>query len=372
MKQNIIHIGLDVDDTQYHGAAFNKETGEVVDFKSRPTLKGLLQQLGRMARHFKDHKIKLCYEASYVGYCLQRDLISNGVHCDIVSPSSIPSPRGKAIKTDRIDAGYLAQFYANDLLTIVQPPDEEQEQDRDLLRSRQKVMQQRNQLRKHLQAVLRRSGLHYRAETGNKSHWTKHHYCWLERTIDSLSGSLKVNLELLLRQLKALNEVLTDYGQQIEVLARSPRYQSAVQSLVCYKGIKNVFALTMITEIGDIKRFPHPRKLVSWSGMDIREYSSGGKHHHFGITKHGNRYLRTAIIEANQRGYRTARIGKDVKARRKDIAPELINIADRCLRRLNKKGNRLLLAGKHPNKVKVACAREMVGFVWESLNKAAA
>ncbi len=32
MKQNIIHIGLDVDDTRYHGAAFNKETGEVIDF----------------------------------------------------------------------------------------------------------------------------------------------------------------------------------------------------------------------------------------------------------------------------------------------------------------------------------------------------
>jgi hypothetical protein len=45
---------------------------------------------------------------------------------------------------------------------------------------------------------------------------------------------------------------------------------------------------------------------------------------------------------------------------------------DRCLRRLNRKGNRLLLAGKHPNKVKVACAREMVGFVWESLNAVAA
>jgi transposase len=161
-------------------------------------------------------------------------------------------------------------------------------------------------------------------------------------------------------------------GQQIEVLANSPRYQEAVQSLTCYKGIKNIFALTMITEIGDVKRFPHPRKLVSWVGMDIREYSSGGKHNRFGITKHGNRYLRTAFVEANQRGYRTARIGKDVKARRKDTAPELINIADRCLRRLNKKGNRLLLAGKHPNKVKVACAREMVGFVWESLNQVAA
>ena len=30
MKQNIIHIGLDVDDTQYHGSAFNKDTGEVI------------------------------------------------------------------------------------------------------------------------------------------------------------------------------------------------------------------------------------------------------------------------------------------------------------------------------------------------------
>ena len=107
MKQNIIHIGLDVDDAPYHGSAFNKETGEVIDFKCRPTLKGLLQQLDRMERHFKGHKIKLCYEASYIGYCLQRDLISNDIHCDIVSPSSIPSPRGKAIKTDRIDAGYL-------------------------------------------------------------------------------------------------------------------------------------------------------------------------------------------------------------------------------------------------------------------------
>ena len=39
-KQNIIHIGLDVDDAQYHRSAFNKISGEVCDFKCRPTLKG--------------------------------------------------------------------------------------------------------------------------------------------------------------------------------------------------------------------------------------------------------------------------------------------------------------------------------------------
>ena len=86
----------------------------------------------------------------------------------------------------------------------------------------------------------------------------------------------------------------------------------------------------MITEIGDVKRFSHPRQLASWIGMDIREYSSGGKHQRFGITKHGNHYLRTAFVEANQRGYRTTRISKDLKARRAHSAPEFIAIADHC------------------------------------------
>jgi len=371
MKQNILHIGLDVDDTQYHGSALNHTTGEILDFKCRPNLKGLLGQLDKLHKYFPGSAFNLCYEASYIGYTLQRDLAEKSYHCDVVAPTSIPSPRGKQVKTDRIDATQLVQFYANDLLTLVTIPEPEQEQDRDLIRSRQKLLEQRTELRKHIQALLRRNGRHYKVETQNKTHWTLRHYCWLERTIEASSGSLKVNLELLVRQLKGINRILTEYGQQIEVLAKTPRYEKPVQALTCYKGIKNFFALTMITEIGDVKRFPHPRQLVSWIGMDIREYSSGGKHNRFGITKHGNRYLRTAFIEANQRGYRTARITKDLKARRKNTAPELISIADRCLRRLNKKGNRLLIAGKHPNKVKVACAREMVGFVWESLHKAA-
>ncbi len=287
MKPTIIHVGVDVYDTQYHGSAFNRDSDEVVDFQCRPTLKGLLMQLGKLSKYFPDSLFKICYEASYVGYCLQRDLADKGFHCDVVAPTSIPTPRGRVIKTDRIDAAQLAQYYANDLLTIVLPPNAEQEKDRDLLRTRQNLIKQRTDLRKHMQSLLRRSGLHYRVQTGNKTHWTRHHYCWLDRTIDSLSGSLKINLELLLRQLKGMNDILAEYEQQIEALAKSPRYEKPVQALNCYKGIKNLFTLTMITEIGDIKRFPHPRQLTSWIGMDIREYSSGGKHNRFGITKQG-------------------------------------------------------------------------------------
>ncbi len=104
-----------------------------------------------------------------------------------------------------------------------------------------------------------------------------------------------------MRQLKSLDETLATYSEEVDALALVPRYQEPVKALTCYKGIKQLFALTMITEIGDVKRFTHPRQLVSWVGMDIREYASGGKSHRFGITRQGNRYLRTAFIEATVR-----------------------------------------------------------------------
>jgi len=372
MNQNTIYVGIDVDDVRYHGSALNPSTGEMLDFDCRPTLKGLVGQLEKVRKYFGEAQLKLCYEASYVGFSLQRDLKDQGYDCAVVAPSSIPRRAGKSVKTDRIDATELAEFYANGLLTVVSAPDAQLEQDRDLLRSRQQLIQQQGVLRRHIQSLLRRNGFHYKAETQRKTHWQTHHYGWLDRTIEGCSGSLKVNLSLLARQLKNLDDTLAAYGEAVETLAVAPRYREPVKALTCYKGIKHLFALTMITEIGDVRRFAHPRQLVSWVGMDIREYASGGKSHRFGITRQGNHYLRTAFIEANQRGYRSARLGKDVKARRANSAPEYVAIADRCLRRLNKKGNRLLLAGKHPNKVKVACAREMVGFVWESLNRVAA
>ncbi len=51
MKQNILHIGFDIDDAQYHGSALNHSTGEVLDFKCRANLKGLLDQLDKLHKY---------------------------------------------------------------------------------------------------------------------------------------------------------------------------------------------------------------------------------------------------------------------------------------------------------------------------------
>jgi hypothetical protein len=216
MNKKVVYVGLDVDDTQYHGAALNKETGELFNFKCRPTLKGLLAQLAKVRKQFPRHVVRVVYEASYIGFTLQRDLAGKVIHCDVVAPSSIPRQGGKAVKTDRIDAAQLTQFYASDLLTPLTVPELEVERDRDLLRSRQSLMCQRERVRRHLQAILRRNGLHFKAETQHKSHWTKVHHSWLERTIAAQPGSLKVNLEFLYRQLQDINRILAECDQQID------------------------------------------------------------------------------------------------------------------------------------------------------------
>jgi transposase len=370
---NLLHIGLDVDDSAFHGCALISKAGEILEFRCRPNIDGLVKKLREISDLHPGRDLRLCYEAGYLGFTLQRNLTSAGFHCDVIDPGSIPRATGKRLKTDRLDAIKLAGYYANEMLKTVMPPDEETEKDRDLLRSRQFILKQLSELRTHIHGLLRRAGRHYKAETGAKTHWGKNHLCWLERTCEELQGSVRINLGLLLSQMKILENTLKEYGQAVDALAESPRYEKPVQALTCYRGIKNVFALTMITEIGSVKRFSHPRKLVSWSGLDLREYSSGGVHHRFGITKHGNRYLRTALVEANQRtSLQPHAVGKEVLARRRKLPAPYVEIAERCQRRLAKKASRMTAAGKHTKKVKVACAREMIGFVWESLNLAQA
>ena len=87
MKQHVIYAGIDVDDERYHGSALDKSTGESLDFQCRATLKGLVQQLNKVKQYFAGLPLKLCYEASYVGFSLQRDLRERSFDCEVVAPS---------------------------------------------------------------------------------------------------------------------------------------------------------------------------------------------------------------------------------------------------------------------------------------------
>ena len=363
--QKVLHVGLDVDDKSFHIGGFCKESGEVFEMKSKPNLGSLIKKLEKFTQ--QGFELRLCYEATYIGYSLCRGLIKNGYPTEIIAPSMIPELASNRVKTDRLDSIKLAKYYANELLTPIHIPDEEEQVDRGFIRSRSFLVDQRKVLRRHILSVCRFSGLHFKLETESKHHWTKKHENWLIEKVNELEGVAKLNFEILLHQLEKLNEGIAEYEKQIEVLSEQERYKKKKDALNCFRGISTLTAMTFITEIGDVRRFKHPKQLTSYCGLDVSEYSSGGKEKKFGITKMGNKRIRTAAVESCQRLDRVKTLSRRLKVQREGQDMKIIDIADRCTKRLKKKANNLLNNGKHRNKVKTACAREFLGFVWEAL-----
>jgi len=102
--------------------------------------------------------------------------------------------------------------------------------------------------------------------------------------------------------MKWLDHTLTEYDKATDELAGTDRYKKPGTSSHRVQGIKNIFALVMITEIGNIKRFkPIPvSSHLGWAWM-FENTPLAASIVVLGITKHGNRYLRTAFVESNQR-----------------------------------------------------------------------
>lgn len=364
----VLYIAVDVDDQAYHGHAVGSDQTEGADFQSRPSPAHLIKAIRKIA--LPGYEIQICYEATYLGYSLYRALTQAGYACQVIAPSLTPKPSGALVKTDRVDATMLAQYYKKGLLTPVHIPDQNQEALRDLLRSRHFLRGQTLRVKHHLLSLCRRLGLDYRQHTQNSTaaHWTQRHRSWLAARFKELGNPIsQLNFETLFSRVDSLEKQIQAHNETIRTLALGAPYHAQVQALCCYRGIDVLSAITLVTEIGDVRRFDHPRRLTSYAGMDLIEYSSGGKERKFSMSRMGNRHIRTTVIEACQYVFNPPVVSQILQKRRQETPAHLIDIADRCMQRLYSKSRRLLYREKPRNKIKAACAREMLAFVWESL-----
>ena len=113
------------------------------------------------------------------------------------------------------------------------------------------------------------------------------------------------------------------------------------------------------SEIGDFRRFSHPRELAAWLGMTPAEYSSGDQQHRGHITKTGNRHARRLLVEAAWH-YRH-------RPRRPVRGPAPIDRAWQAQIRLHQRHHALAARGKRSTVVNVAVARELAAFLWAEM-----
>ena len=113
-----------------------------------------------------------------------------------------------------------------------------------------------------------------------------------------LSPELQKALEPLLTALPALSEQIREYNERIEALARQSYPQVALLKQV--KGVGTLIALTFLLTLEDAHRFGKSRDVGCFLGLQPGRRNSGQSEPQMHISKEGDPYLRTLLVQGAQ------------------------------------------------------------------------
>jgi transposase len=228
-------------------------------------------------------QVHSCYEAGPLGYGLHRALLALGIQNVVIRPQNWDE-LGKGVKTDRTDALALVQRLDRyvqgnrQALAVVCVPTPEQELARSQSRQREQLLQHRLRLEAQGRSLLLFNGVRWRGRWWIKSHWSP--------LADQIAASL---LELL----TVLRDLLLAVQAQLEAATNRMKKVASEQPA----GVGALTSQVLEREILDWRRFSNRRQVASLTGMCPGVRASGLKSRNGPITKHGNRRLRTALIE---------------------------------------------------------------------------
>jgi len=293
-KHNILFIGLDTHKEFVEVAYIEDQRGaKPVHFGRQPGSKIAIKKL---ARHFEskypDATLHFVYEAGPCGYWIYRLLTSLGYCCYVVAPSLIPKKPGDRVKTDKRDAMMLAKLLKSEDLTPIYVPEPEDEAVRDLSRAREVAMKDLKDAKYQLKAMLLRNNINCKT----KDNWNAAHLRWLTELVlphPAQQIVLQEAIQTITERMSRVERLDNELTHQVT----SWRYYPVVKAVQAMCGVRLLVATGVVAELGDLNRFDHTRKLMSYVGLVSSEHSSGGKRKLGGITKCGNGRVRRLLIE---------------------------------------------------------------------------
>ncbi|MDX8404873.1 MAG: IS110 family transposase [Mariprofundus sp.] len=359
MTSKIRFIGFDVHKDFIAPATADEGRGAVVnhgDIANTPAaVKKFANRMGR-----DGHELCFVYEAGCFGLGMHRQLTALGHTCVVAAPSLIPRKPGERVKTDHRDALKLARLLRSGDITACHVPDESDEAMRDLTRAREDAVCALRVSRQRLNGFLLRHSKVY----GGKSRWSKAHMNWI-LDIKMPHDAQQIVLEEYRRRVEHDVVCIATLTKQIRRLAKAWRWAPVVDALQAFRGISLISSVTVIAEMGDLRRFAHPKQLMAALGLVPSEHSSGGKRHQGAITKTGNGHVRKILVEAAWNYRFPARLTRVIERRQRGLDDEVVKISWRAQERLCGRYKDLSLRGKNTKLLTTAVARELCGFLWD-------
>jgi transposase len=360
MQKELLFVGLDVHAKSITLALAEGGGGEARLYGTIANdLHALEKVFSKLKKAHPGAELRVCYEAGPTGFGIARRCAQLRIHSTVVAPSLIPTRSGERIKTDRRDALKLARLHRAGELSAVHVPEASDEAMRDLCRARTDAVQDLRRGRAQLKAFLLRHGYRY---TG-KSAWSEAHQRYL-RELVLPHPAQRVVLEDALAAITGAGERIARLEEQMRALLESWPMKPVVEAVMGLRGFALVGAMVLVSELGGAWRFEHPRQLMAYLGLVPSENTSDEKRRQGGITKTGNGHARWLLIEAAHHYRLSPKVSQELSVRQQGLSAEIKACSWKAQTRLHQRMMQLLARGKQRNKVTVAVARELCGFLW--------
>lgn len=359
MRKKHIYVGMDVHkETTVIALAHGGRNGKVEEYG---TISSGMQSMKLFLSRIRRPNVQLhfVYESGPTGFVLQRKLTGWNEDCIVVSASHVPKKTGNKVKTDRRDAILLAKAHRAGELAGIHVPDSDDEAIRDLCRSRYDAKQDQRRNRQRLKSFLLRNGYNYKAKTS----WNDPHRRYL-RELVLQHPAQKSTMEEYIMAIDQSGERISRIELQLQMLIVDWRFHPVVQALMALKGFAWLTATVMACEIGDMRRFDSPRQMMAFLGLTTSEHTTGERQRKGSITKAGNSHARFFIVESAQHYYKQPKVSKALTTRQEGASAEIKAISWKAQNRLHKRYWSLANRGVTTQKIQVAIARELSGFVW--------
>ena len=218
-----------------------------------------------------------------------RVLSDLGHQVRLISPQFV-TPYVKSNKTDRNDAEAICEAVGRPSMRFVPPKSSEQLALQAVHRIRQRLVSDRTRLVNQVRGLLAEHGIAIARDISRLR-------SALTRIIDGDDAGLGDLVRDLMRdareELVDLDRRIASYNRRLKGLFRT---DEMCQRIGRIEGIGPVTATALVAAIGDRTCFKNGREFAAWLGLVPRQRSSGGKARMLGISKRGDRYIRTLMI----------------------------------------------------------------------------
>lgn len=279
------YAGIDLHSSNNYIGVLNGQDKRIFGKRMPNNLENVLSAL----EPFRKDLSGVVVESTYNWYWLVDGLQENGYDVHLANPSAIKQYEGLKHTDDQWDAFWLAHMLRLEILPKGYIYPKEQRAVRDLLRRRLLFVQNRTSHILSFQSMVTRNlGIRMSVNTVKKH---------TEITARELftSSPLKFAAEKNIAVIRFLGAIIREIEKEV---ASRVKLQKEFELLQTIPGIGKILALTIMLEVGDIRRFPKVGNYSSYCRCVKSQRISNGKRKGENNRKNGNKYLAWAYVEA--------------------------------------------------------------------------